>query len=367
MLRSVNSEPGSFAVSEMFRAPRRRLAVLAGAVVLVLAACAGEVTPTVSPGPTSTTTTTTPPVLWPLTGLPAPDEAAVAQSALVAKIDNSPDAWPHGGINEADVVYEILVEGITRFGAVFHSTVPDRVGPVRSARSTDVDLVSNLGVPLLVWSGGNANVVGEVRTAAANGLLVNAGVDAIPADYYRVSERFSPHNLFANLVAIRAALGGAGSPGPLYSYLPDGTEATGEPTPGIAVTFASGSTVNWVWDATERCARRFQGGVPFVDEAGKPVCSPNVVVQFTEYGPSTADARSPQAYTIGSGGGLVYTDGKVTLVNWNRPAAPDGPNLTQADGSPALLTPGVTWVALAPAGQPTVPLDAAAAAALLGN
>ena len=345
----------------------RRLLAVAGALALLVAACSSEVEPNVSAGATSSTTTTAPPLLWPLTGLPAPDAAAVAQSALVAKIDNNPDAWPHGGINQADLVYEILVEGITRFGAVFHSNVPDRVGPVRSARSTDVDLVSNLGVPLLLWSGGNANVVAEVNAAAANGLLVNAGYDVIPADYYRVSDRFAPHNLFANPVAIRDALGGAGSPVPLYSYLPAGTEATGEPTPGIAITFAPGSTVTWVWDAAAGCARRYQAGVAFVDEAGEPVCATNVVLQFTEYGPSTADARSPQAYTIGAGGGLVYTGGKVTLVNWNRPGAADGPNLTAPDGSPALLTPGTTWVALAPNGEPTVPIDAAQAAALLGG
>jgi len=343
-----------------------RLGAVVGAVALVLAACSSEVDPDVSAGATSTTTTTAPPVLWPLTGLPAPDQAAVEQSALVAKIDNNADAWPHGGINEADIVYEILVEGITRFGAVFHSDVPDRVGPVRSARSTDVDLVSNLGSPLLLWSGGNANVVGEVNAAAANGLLVNAGFDVIPADYYRVAERFAPHNLFANPVAIRATLGGAGFPGPLYGYLPTGAEATGEPAPGLSVTFAPGSTVTWVWDAAAGCALRFQAGVAFVDEAGVPVCATNVVVQFTEYGPSTADARSPQAYTIGSGGGLVYTGGKVSLVNWNRAAAPDGFALTDAVGAPALLTPGTTWTALVPNGEPAGPITADEAALLLG-
>lgn len=355
-------------MTETIRRPRstRLLGVVVAVLVLGVAACSSEIEPQVTAGPTSTTTTTAPPVLWPLTGLPAPDQASVTQSALVTKIDNNSDAWPHGGINEADIVYEILVEGITRFGAVFHSNVPERVGPVRSARSTDVDLVSNLGVPLLMWSGGNANVVGEVNQAAADGLLVNAGYDAIPADYYRVSDRFAPHNLFANPVAIRAALGGAGSPTPLYSYLPAGTEATGEVTPGLSITFAPGSTVTWVWDAAAGCARRYQAGVAFVDEAGVPVCATNVVLQFTEYGPSTADARSPQAYTIGSGGGLVYTGGKVTLVGWNRPAAADGPNLTTPDGAPALLTPGTTWVSLAPPGEPTTPIDAAQAAALLG-
>ena len=349
------------------RTRRRRLAALAVAIVVAVAACSSEVALKVAPGPTTTTTTTAPPVLWPLTGLPAPSVADTEASALVAKIDNNPEAWPHDGINSADIVYEILVEGITRFGAVFHSQVPERVGPVRSARSTDVDLVSNLGVPLLVWSGGNANVVGEVNAAAAEGLLVNAGYDVASADYARVPDRYAPHNLFANLVAIRNGFGGAGFPTPLYRYRPASVPAAGDPVAGLSVTIAPGSAVTWVWDETLGCALRFQSGVPFVDEAGLQVCATNVVVQFTEYGPSTADARSPQAYTIGSGGALVYTGGRTSLASWNRPGPLDGPNLTGPDGTPVLLGPGSTWVSLSPPDAPAANLDAAQAAALLGR
>lgn len=349
------------------RTRRRRLLALFAAVAVVGVACSSEATLDVRPGPTTAPTTTLPPIVWPLTGLPAPGAGDIAASAVVVKIDNNPDAWPIGAVNSADIVYEILVEGITRFGAVFHSQVPDRVGPVRSARSTDVDLVANLGRPLLMWSGGNANVVGEVNAAAANGLLVNAGYDVAPGDYARVPDRFSPHNLFGNAVAVRQNVGGGGSPTALYRYATADSVPTGNPEAGITVTIAPGSTVTWVWDETLGCARRFQNGVPFVDENDVQVCAVNVVVQFTEYGPSTADARSPQAYTIGSGGGLVYTGGRATLVNWNRPGAADGPNLTTADGTPALLTPGSAWVSLVPPGEPVGPIPASEAAALLGR
>lgn len=356
------------------------IAAAAAAVAIVAASCSSEVAVTVSSAPTTSTTAPPAPIVWPLTGLPAPDQAATQQTAVVAKIDNSSEARPHGGINQADLVYEVQVEGITRFAAVFHSQVPDRVGPVRSARSTDVDLVADLGSPILVWSGGNANVVGEVNAAASAGLLINGGYDVASGDYQRVSGRFAPHNLFANVAAVRDGLGRPGEafPKPLFTYRTEaapgqrrpGTTSTtlppsGDPVPGITISWDLGSSVTYVWDAAAGCNRRFQDGAPFVDEAGENVCPRNVVIQYTEYGPSTADSRSPQAYTVGKGGGLVYTGGRLSTVLWDRPDQLSGPNLTLADLTPAQLTPGSTWVALPPPEQVVTNLSADQASALL--
>ena len=349
---------------------RRSLVLLAFAVVLVTAACARDIDVSMTPGPTapSTTTTTIAPVLWPLTGLPAPGTADVVQSAVVAKVDNSPEARPHAALTRADMVYEVWVEGITRFGAVFHSDVPDRVGPVRSARSTDVDLVANLGTPLLVWSGGNPGVIGEINNAASMGALVNAGYDVASSYYWRAGERYAPHNLYADLVALRANLGldGSNYPTPLYTF--GGAEALlGVPVPGIVVSFGPGAVVEYVWDAEAGCARRFQDGRAFVDEDGSSVCPRNVVVQFTPYGPSRADARSPQAYTVGAGDGVAFRGGLLAQVTWNRPGPLDGPNLTDISGVPAVLTPGTTWVALPPVGQDVAAMDPERAVALLAG
>lgn len=350
---------------------RRSLVLLCAALVLLTAACSRDLDISLSPGTaesSSTTTTTTAPVLWPLTGLPSPGTSDVEKSALVAKIDNSPDARPHAALTRADIVYEVWVEGITRFGAVFHSDVPDRVGPVRSARSTDVDLVANLGTPLLVWSGGNSGVIGEINNAAANGVLVNAGYDVASSYYWRVGERFAPHNLFADPVAIRDNLGldGSNYPTPLFSFRTTAAPL-GVSAPGVVISFGPGAVVEYVWDADAGCALRFQDGQIFTDEDGSAVCPKNVVVQFTPYGPSSADSRSPQAYTVGSGSGVVFTDGLLAQVTWNRPGPLDGPNLTDISGVPAELTPGSTWVALPPEDQSAVAMDPDRAASLLAG
>src|SRR5690606_17075522 len=87
---------------------------------------------------TSTTTTTEPPT-WPLTGAGVPE-----QPALVVKVDNV-DAEPQAGLNQADIVFEEIVEGrATRFAAVFNSQEANPVGPIRSGRTQDVDLLLSL-------------------------------------------------------------------------------------------------------------------------------------------------------------------------------------------------------------------------------
>ena len=113
--------------------------------------------------PTTTvapTTTAPAPVLYPLTGVPVPDPASyTARPALVVKIDNGVHSHPQSGLNQADIVFEEIVEGrVTRFGAVFNSMESDPVGNIRSGRTQDVDLFAGLNHPIFAYSGGNAGV-----------------------------------------------------------------------------------------------------------------------------------------------------------------------------------------------------------------
>src|SRR6202023_2878882 len=113
-------------------------------------------------------------------------------------IDNAPRARPQIGLVQADVVVEEQVEGgVTRFAAIFQSQDVSRVGPVRSARSTDIALVANLDRPLFAYSGANARFLQLVHAAP----LVDVGVDADPGIYARDFTRPSPYNLFSNIAA----------------------------------------------------------------------------------------------------------------------------------------------------------------------
>ena len=126
---------------------------------------------------------------WPLTGLPA--EAVDQRPALAVKIDNHPSARGQWGLLQADVVFEELVEGgTTRFIAVFHSQGSSPVGPIRSARETDLEILPMFGKSLLVYSGGNSTVRGFVDDSE----LVE-GISPITkyySLYYRTSQRSTP-------------------------------------------------------------------------------------------------------------------------------------------------------------------------------
>jgi len=135
--------------------------VLAGAAALVAGACSGgskAATPTTTSSVASTTTstsvapsstsaaastTTTPVARYPFTGLAVTDPSTQNRPALVVKIDNHAEARPQTGLNQADVVYEEEVEGITRFFTVFHSQIPGPVGPIRSARTQEIERSPN--------------------------------------------------------------------------------------------------------------------------------------------------------------------------------------------------------------------------------
>lgn len=335
---------------------------------LLVTACGGSKK---NAAPEDTTTSTTKALAtWPLTGLPGADVLTAGDHpAIVVKMDNSPDARPQTGIERADVVYELLVEGITRFALVFHSELPEPVGPVRSARSSDIDLVSNLSTPLFAWSGGNPGVEGEVAAAARRGLLTDASYSAAFGAYFRSTDRMAPHNLYVNLPQLLEIKAPAdqGAPAPVFTYRPPGAAApVGVPAAALSVDFGGGTVVDYLWDAARDGWRRFQidsthgrSSSATMDRAGGQVTPANVVVMFTEYGQSPSDSRSPMALTIGSGRALVYSAGQAIEATWNRPDARSPAVLRDTAGSVIALTPGRTWVELPRTGSTVTTYGAA--------
>ena len=288
----------------------------------------------------------------------------MARPPLAVKIDNldvpSETALPQAGLPKADVVFEEIVEGdITRLVAIFHSQVPGKVGPVRSARTTDVELLPILGRPLLGWSGGNGGVVGAV---AASPYIINVGADAVPGAYSRDRSRRAPHNLYADTDQLWAkAPAGTPAPGPLFSYRPDGkgNPGTAQASQGVDITWGGGSAsapVSWRWDAKARVYVRNQRNRPHTDASGERITAENVVVMVTGYGQSAADLRSPEAHTVGSGELFVFTNGAVIHGRWDRPDIAKPASLVDAKGKQILLTPGNTWVELPkPGGTAAIP------------
>jgi Protein of unknown function (DUF3048) N-terminal domain/Protein of unknown function (DUF3048) C-terminal domain len=355
---------------------RRGFALLTGALVLSISACGGGGSdaatttvpattratnpPTTAARTTTTTraaTTTTTEVItatYPLTGLPAVDPAVAGRPALAVKMDNHPDARPHAGLNQADIVYEEIVEGITRFFVIFHSTDASPIGPIRSARTTDVDLLNQLNRPLFAWSGGNRGVVNAIGNANAE----SRSASQAPG-FYRDADRRARADLEHTLmhqgteILFTTIVAGQGAPMPFFEYRGEDDAFAGAPASKIDMKLNS-VPVSWTWNEPDARWIRQEYGDPHVDITGAPVSAENIVVQFCDYRTSPADPKSPEAVTVGSGDAWYFSDGKIMLGRWERPDASKPAVFLDGDGAPVELTPGRTWIELAEQGDTEV-------------
>ena len=196
-------------------------------------------------------------------------------------------------------MFEEIVEArLTRFAAVFHSQGSNPVGPIRSGRTQDVDLLSGLNQPLFLWSGGNPGVTAAID----NSDFVSINHSGGGGGFYR-TDRPPPHNLYNTTDAVWAqATPEAGRPDPLFRYLMPREAPRGKPTSWLEVQVGV-NPVRWDWSPQCRCYLREQYGSPHELTDGQATAD-NVVVLLTGYRPSYVDARSPEAITVGEGLGL---------------------------------------------------------------
>lgn len=341
------------------RATNRLASVAAVAASLVACDSGGDGGSASTVPGTSNTAVTTPNVLsdpstlYPLTGLPITDEAAAARPALVVKIDNDANARPQSGLNAADIVFEQIIESGTRLAAVFHSQGSDPVGPIRSAREQDVDLVSSLNQPLFVYSGGNPAVTAAIEASdlvdlsALNESVFNGG------GFYRDDTRAEPFNEYATTTQLwTLAPQDAGPPPSQFRYLAAGQAFVGQPSSGVDM-YLEGLLVGWRYDSASGNYLRTTDGVAHLDSSTAQVSTSNVVVMTVDYPFSVADARSPIADTVGFGEVWVFSAGMAIRGVWTRSDRFSPLELTGPDGAIA-LTPGRTWVELAKVGTFTV-------------
>ena len=343
---------------------RKHLNVLFVAAALLAAACGGDKdkdatkatsTTEARPGATSSSAPAVAAGAAPLTGLPLADAAKAKRPALVVKIDNAPKARPQVGLNQADVVIEEKVEdGVVRLFTIFHSGDSDPVGPVRSARTTDIVLATPLHRPMFAYSGTNATFQKQVSAAP----LVDVGVERASGDYFRQPGRPAPYNLFTRTSSLFTKPAPQSSAPPaLFSFRPEGQAlAGGTAAGGTRIEYVGKNittVVDWAWNGAGWA--RSQAGTPHVDGAGVRVAPKNVVVQLVRYVDTGQIDRSgatvPEAELIGKGEAWVFTDGKVVKGTWSKPTADAVTVYAGPDGQPVRLTPGQTWVELAPIGS----------------
>lgn len=286
-----------------------------------------------------------------LTGLPA-DASITNRPILAVKIDNHARGRPQWGLDAADAIIEENVEGVTRFIGLFHSVLPDRAGPVRSARTGDLDLFAAMNRPVLGWSGGNPGVTRWIESAAESRVLVDFTALRNPC-YERSSSRRAPHNL---LLDPRCAVNTAFEPGPARPLWdidrdwtpPDGVGAVPDTVFDVQM---DGVRATWEWIPGFQVYARSQNGQQHTAISGKPIVMSNVVELYTAHPPSPVDIRSPNPVTVGTGRAVVHRDGVAIEAVWSRRSAYDAFSFADAATGAAIpLDRGRTFVELVRSG-----------------
>ncbi|MDI2028091.1 DUF3048 domain-containing protein [Saccharopolyspora sp. TS4A08] len=273
-------------------------------------------------------------------GAGAPDGPPV----VAVKIDNAAEGRPPVGLEAADVVYLEPVEGgLSRILALFATHKPTTIGPVRSARETDAEILPQYGRPTLAYSGAAPEVLPTIDAAP----LTDASDARVPDAYSRDDSRPVPHNLFVDSTKLPPGQPWSGASRPLVGDAPAG----GAPTERYEVHYTA-ATAGFFFNHDNRRWMISMDGEPYAAvNSGRLGVSTVIVQKVRTHDSVVRDAAgntSPVAETIGSGQAIVLRDGKSYTGTWNRPS-PEAPT-TYADqaGAPLPVAAGQVWVVLEP-------------------
>jgi hypothetical protein len=264
------------------------------------------------------------------------------------KVGNDPQARPQTGLADADLVIEVLVEGgITRLAVVFQSKDPARVGPVRSARQSDLNYLQPLHA-ILAHVGASEAVTKAVRDAGRSGGFVDVDEFQHADAFDRTKDRQPPYNAYTSGAKLRDAAGAAAKDKVTVGTLAFGAQEGGAPGPTMTVPYDE--PVRYEYDGGRY--HRTAGGARTMDTAGGEVMPDNVVVIKTDVTeiPGTADATGAPSFdyrATGSGAVVILREGRRFEGTWSRDAS-DQYAFKDSSGRPILLKPGLTWMHIVP-------------------
>jgi Protein of unknown function (DUF3048) N-terminal domain/Protein of unknown function (DUF3048) C-terminal domain len=293
-----------------------------------------------TPTPSTPTPTPTGPILSPFTG----EQVKALSRVLAVKIDNVPEARPPTGLTDADIVYVLPVEGgLSRLMAVFSSRFPRVIGPVRSTREDDLELLQQYGRPAFAYSGAQSHLLPFIHRARIVDLYAGTA-----GGYFRDPNRLIPHNLYADTRQLLDQARGASIAhdiGFRFGPPPPG----GKPTASVSVAYpASSFTFTWSGRKGGRWLVSMDGSPAGTTEDGQ-LSAPTVVIQYTKVRTSRfleQGVPPPYAVSTGSGTALVLRGGREYLARWSRLNADRGTTFTTATGQPMTFATGPVWIVL---------------------
>ncbi|QNE78685.1 DUF3048 domain-containing protein [Streptomyces finlayi] len=283
---------------------------------------------------------------------PPPDRAGTSAGQadiLAVKIDNVAPARPPTGLEKADLVYVERVEaGLSRILAVYSSDVPPVIGPVRSARETDLELLRQFDRPTLAYSGAQSALRPSIEAAPLDALPPSKAPNA----YFRSKDRPAPHNLYLrpeNIPHESTQVNAAEDLGLRFAPAPGG----GTPVSERTVSYPS-ARFTFTWSPEQKKWLVTMDGQASRTASGDRLSAATVLLQDVTLGPSRFRDKwgntSPFTETVGSGSALALRDGKAYDVTWERDSAASATEFTTEDGRPMTFARGQVWIVLVPTG-----------------
>lgn len=320
------------------------LVLIASGIAYLLISSTSEPTPVVhAPAPPP------PPVVYysPLTGIPVKSEAVTKQAVTAVIIENSPDARPQSGLQQAGVVYEAIAEGgITRFLVLYQESKPKLVGPVRSVRMYYVDWLTPYQASV-AHVGGSWQALKLVRGGKYRDIdqFFNAG------SYWRSTDRYAPHNVYTSFKRLDALNKSKGYTSSTFTGWPrvDGKPADKPTATNIKINISSALfNTQYKYDAKNNRYKRYLAGVPHKDREKGAITPSVVIAMHVNMRIVNEDGPREQITTTGSGKATIFQNGTAQKVTWRKKSRSAPLEFIDTSGKAVALTRGQTWVAAVP-------------------
>jgi len=322
--------------------------VLAAASI-ALSGCTGSGTPqptSSAPAYVSDYVEPVAPAIAPLRGTPL-DDGAGTNPSIAAKIDNHVAARPQVGLEATDIVFEELVEGgLTRYVAVWQSSIPKELGPVRSIRPMDPDIVSPFK-GIIAYSGGQPRFVELMKSTEVYNAI--HGQSDTATTFFRTPSKQAPHNVLVKAREVIADHKNLKAPGQQFGYAFDLASSTaakeGAAAKAINLTFGPPSKPSWKWDEAKSAWLRSQNGEKDKDSKGDQLSATNIVVLRVGV---NSGLGVPKTELVGKGEAWVAAGGNYVHAKWSKSSRTARIKLVDDTGAVIRLAPGNTWIEMVP-------------------
>jgi hypothetical protein len=276
---------------------------------------------------------------------------------ILVNIDNVAGAWPHWGVADADIIYELPIHGLimTRLMALFADRHPAEAGPVRSGRVLHAELREE-------WDAGwtfvgiqkldGTNVHDALREFGArhktNDLIYDLAANKWSKHSYRVKGYNGPHNLSVKVLELVEVAKGYAFPERPFLFT-DALPTTGEPASQIQLVYGGNdknyTNSSFTYDAAANVYARYRAGTPYADNHNPdmPLTFSNVIVQWTDLS-FNGKASAPVLKEVGQGNADIFTGGRHIAGYWVRSDVTNRTVFYDQDGNEIVLQRGKTWI-----------------------